>query len=131
MLSNKFNVDAPTYNELKRLSRVTADGYPLCWLSALREHLRQADQIARETYSHLDDLKELLARPPTLSAAARHEIASPLKRLIAFNNKAEKEKAAFDAVGFGECAEEADFQLKAVRRAMRLVGKSKKKVIQI
>jgi hypothetical protein len=27
MLSNKFNVDAPTYNELKRLSRITADGY--------------------------------------------------------------------------------------------------------
>jgi hypothetical protein len=51
MLINKFNVDAPTYNELKRLSRIAADGYALCWLSALRGALKAVSPISHKVSS--------------------------------------------------------------------------------
>jgi hypothetical protein len=116
-------------DELKRLISLADDGFILGWIVELHEGLTEIRDYALDISSTLDELKELIAsEKAVLSPDTQTKLATVLKRLIAFNNKSQKEKNAFDAVGLGECVNGADMQLEALRKALRLVrrGATKK-----
>ncbi|ANW00090.1 hypothetical protein [Bradyrhizobium icense] len=113
---------APSVKELRRLSRIANDGFLLGWLVELQDSLATQSESICRAYSRLDELKGLLAsgRP---TKAERCEMASILRRVIAFNNRSEREKEAFDAVGLGSCANAPQMAMADVKRALqRCVG---------
>lgn len=58
-----------------------------------------------------------------MTDSERYELASSLRRIIAFNNKSAREKATFDAAGLGSCCDELDMYAAEVRNALSLVAK--------
>jgi hypothetical protein len=123
MLSARENPEAShSENELKRLVDIVGNGLDLGWIIDLHESLSELVGQASDIYSEFEELKEsLVSGKLDLSAKSRSEIAKILRRLIAFNNKSQKERRAFEAVGLGECVYDAESQLKAVRKALRLI----------
>jgi hypothetical protein len=110
--------------ELKRLITIADDGFILGWIVELHETLSEVSEQALDIASKLDELKELIAsEKPILSPDTQTKLATALRRLIAFNNESQKEKSAFDAVGLGDCVYDADEQLEALRKALRLASR--------
>ena len=115
---------APSNNELKRLAAMANDGYLLGWLVDLRESLDDKAEKIVKTYARLDELKQWVAHgQPKMTEDERCELASSLRRVIAFNNKSAREKATFDAVGLGSCCDELDMCASEVRNALSLAAK--------
>jgi hypothetical protein len=122
---NKWS--APSQSELKRLLTVAEDGLIVGWIIDLQESLSEMADQASQMHSDFEHLKEKLLRGKTeLSSKTRRKVGETLKQIIAFNNRSQKEKDAFDAVGVGDCAYDVDTQLGAVRKAISLIEKQSK-----
>jgi hypothetical protein len=107
--------------ELKRLITIAEEGFILGWIVDLHESLSEVSEQVLDIPSKLDELKELIASEKRkLSPENQTELATALRRLIAFNNKSQKEKHALDAVGLGDCVDGAEMQLEALKKALRL-----------
>ena len=118
----------PSIRELRHLISIANDGFLLGWLVDLQESLAGVSDKVMETCSRLDDLKQSIeSSQREMTEAERCQMAMIVRRIIAFNNKSTREKAAFDAVGLGNCAYEPDACLREVGNALRLGTKSKKR----
>lgn len=118
-MPKKSTKPAPTNKELRRLVKIASNG-GVGWVSSLHEALEDACEQAMETSRGLDDLGELLTKRHKLSGTVRGEVAKRLKRIIAFNNQANIEERAFEAVGLGWSVWEADNPLRQVKKALRI-----------